>query len=428
MTYDEALQYLNGLIRFGVKLDLGRFRLLCDRMENPQSEFQAVHVGGTNGKGSTTAMCASILRSAGYKTGTYLSPYVHDVRERIQVDGEMIPKADFAAIMERIIPHLEAVAATDAGQPTEFEAKTLIAFLYFAQMGVDFACVEVGMGGRFDATNVLDPVVSVITNVSLDHMERLGDTIEKIAFEKAGIIKLRRPVVTAAEDPAWRVISEVAAERKAPIYRVCPDCGLTDAITWNVDDDGLLFVTTPNRAYSGLALGLPGAFQYPNAACAIGAVELIEKTGQQIGETAIRQGLAQAYIPGRLEVLRRNPTVIIDGAHNPDAATRLAEAIKSTFKYRNLLLVAGMLSTHSATDFLAQIAPLAKRIIVTAPDWPLARPAKEIAEDARAFCENVTIVEPVQAAVDAALAEAEEEDLVLVTGSFYVIGEVSRHK
>jgi dihydrofolate synthase / folylpolyglutamate synthase len=429
MKYEDALAYLESLIRFGIKLDLDRFRMLCERVGSPQNRFKSIHIGGTNGKGSTTTMAASILRAAGYKVGTYLSPYVHDVRERVQVNGKMIPQGDFASIMESIIPDLGAVAATEAGQPTEFEAKTLMAFLYFAQQNVDFACIEVGMGGRFDATNVLDPIVSVITNVSLDHMDRLGDTVEKIAFEKAGIVKPGRPVVTAAGDDAWRVIYNAAIERKAPIVCVRPagdkPCDeRAQAVTWKSDEQGFLTVDTPKRVHERLRLGLPGAFQCANAACAVAAVEFVQESGFPVSEEAFRRGLAEARIAGRLETLRRKPTLVIDGAHNPDAAKQLAEAIRTEFQYRRLILVVGMLSTHSAEDFLAQVGPLADHIIATAPAWPLARSVEELAREAARFCPKVTEAMPVHAAVDAALAEAGENDLVLVTGSFYTIGEV----
>ncbi|MDO8586185.1 MAG: folylpolyglutamate synthase/dihydrofolate synthase family protein [Armatimonadota bacterium] len=424
MRYEDALAYLEGLIRFGVKPDLEHFRLLCERAGNPQEKFKSVHVGGTNGKGSTTVMSSSILRAAGYHTGTYLSPHVHNVRERIQIDGSMIGETDFAALMGSMISDMEAVADSEGGRPTEFKAETLMAFLYFARENVDFACVEVGMGGRFDATNVLNPLVSVITNVSLDHTERLGDTVEKIALEKAEIIKPGRPVVTAADGPAWEIISRTGGERGAPIRRVGES--REAQVAWRAGESGLLSIRTPKQAYSGLTLGLRGAFQYPNAACAVAAMEFVEDAGFPVGEEAIRRGLAQAYIPGRLEVLRRNPTLVIDGAHNPDAAARLAEAIKSEFQYRRLILVVGMLSTHSAEGFLSHVAPLADRIITTAPDWPLARPAEELASEAERFCQTVSAVTPIKSAVSAALAEAGEEDLVLVTGSFYTIGEVER--
>jgi len=427
MKYEDALAYLQGLIRFGIKLDLDRFRLLCERVGNPQGGLKAVHVAGTNGKGSTTVMCASILRQAGYSVGTYLSPYVNDVRERIQINGRMIDKPEFAALMEEIIPHLDAVAASDAGQPTEFEAKTLMAFLHFARKNVDFACVEVGMGGRFDATNLLNPLVSVITNVSLDHTDRLGDTIEEIAFEKAGIIKPGRPIVTAAEGDAWDVIRRAAAERGSPVTRVGERGSSTAAdVVWEAPALGGLSVTTPNREYKGLRLSLRGEFQYPNAACAVAAIEEVEDAGFAVGEEAVRRGAAEVRLPGRLEVLRRKPTLLIDGAHNADAAAKLGEAVRSNFTYRRLILVVGMLSTHSAAGFLSNLAPMADRIFATAPDWPLARPAEEVADESRRLCSNVTAITPVSAAVDAALAEAGEDDLILVTGSFYVIGEVGR--
>jgi len=432
MNYQRALEYLESLLRFGIKPGLERFAELCRRVGNPQDSLRVIHVGGTNGKGSTCAFTSAILRAAGYRVGTYLSPYVFDVRERIQINGRMISQRDFAALMTEIIPHLEAVAGTKHGQPTEFEAKTLIAFLHFVRKQVDSAVLEVGMGGRFDATNVVTPLVSVITNVSLDHTDKLGTTIAEIAFEKAGIIKPGRPLVTAVDEDAWPVISRVAEERGAPVYRLCAAEAASSPYAASYAaarlPGGGTGVTV--RSLSGirrnLRLGLRGRFQHPNAAAAVLTADVLRREGIELPEAAIRRGLCAAYAPGRLEVLRREPTVIIDGAHNPAGAAQLAGALAEEFEYRRLILVIGMLETHSAEGVVAALAPMADVVIATKSGWVLAAEAEKIAATARQYCRTVSVVGPVEQAVRTALSIATRDDLVCVTGSFYTIGEVDR--
>ncbi len=435
MNYNEALEYLNGLIRFGIKLDLDRFKELCYRCGNPQDRLKAIHITGTNGKGSTTIFLATILRSAGYKVGAYLSPNVFDVRERILINGEMIPKDDFAKLITEIVPHVEAIAKTDYGHPTEFEVKTIVAFLYFLQENVDFAVLEVGIGGRFDATNVVNPLVSIITNVSLDHTDRLGNTIPEIAFEKAGIIKEGRPVVTGVDDEAWPVILHAAEEKKSAIYRVC-ECDALGDVYENCAanhtavrlEDGSLGATirTPYKVRENLSLGMRGRFQHSNAALAVMAADLLVEQGIDITEDAIIKGLRSAFIPGRLEILRKDPIVVIDGAHNAAGAAQLAGSLAEEFYYRKLILVVGMLKTHSFEGLLARLAPMAAMLIATEPNWPLAANAEDIAKYASDYCKVVTIVRPVKEAIKSALSYAQRDDLICVTGSFYTIGEVDR--
>lgn len=460
MNYKEALDYLSGLKRFGIKFGLDRFAELCRRMGNPEESLRVIHVGGTNGKGSTCTFIASILKAAGYSVGTYLSPYVFDVRERIQVNGEMISEEDFATLMSEIVPVLEEVGQTEFGEGTEFEAKTLMAFMHFAKVNVDFAVIEVGMGGRYDATNVVNPLVSVITNVSLDHTDRLGDTIPKIAWDKSGIAKPGVPLVTAANaecgvlsaergmrsaelDDAWRTIATTAREQGVKeVWRVVrkgcvppADSPRADVNVLFSGDDGIVEVELPEVEFDSLRiphstlctpLRLPGEFQITNAATAAAAVAALRGMGVEIPDSAIVEGLASAYLPGRMEVLRRNPTVVIDAAHNPDGAQKLAESVPKFFSYKRLILVVGMLSTHSAEDVLGVLAPLADEIIATKSQWEKARPAEEVAEAAKRLNPNVRVIEPVPAAVDAALESSREDDLILITGSFYTIGEVDR--
>lgn len=436
MNYEEALQYMSGLLRFGIKFGLDRFSAMCEMVGNPQDKLRVIHVGGTNGKGSTTTFISYILRAAGYSVGTYLSPYVYDVRERVQLNGEMIPKDDFAALMTEIVPMFEKVAETDLGQGTEFEAKTLIAFMYFVRKKPDFCAVEVGMGGTYDATNLVKPMVSVITNVSLDHMERLGETVSKIAADKAGIAKPGAPMITAAEDEdawwqiyqkcrtlgieVWRVLREdYERPRKSPP----PD----KLITYRVHDS-CLDIDLPGRYLQNLKIGLKGEYQFANAATAAAALHALSLNGVEVPDKAFAQGIAEAYLPGRMEVIREKPTVILDAAHNPDGAAHLAQSIERDFSYKRLILVIGMLATHSAEGVAEQLAPLADYAVVTSPPWEKAASAEAVAHEVRKHlpADRVEVVEPVMDAVNRALEIADEDDLVLVMGSFHTIGEVDQ--
>ena len=431
MNYDESLDYLNGLLKFGIKFGLDRIKALSEAFGNPHKQVRVIHVGGTNGKGSTTTFISSILHEAGYRTGAYLSPYVHDLRERIQIDGRMISKEDFTALINEIKPVADKLAETELGAVTEFEVKTMLAYLYFARQKVDFAVLEVGMGGRFDSTNIVDPLVAVITNVSLDHTERLGDTVEQIAFEKAGIIKAGTMLVTAVDDErAWPVILNTCRQAGAEVWRVINSHAKKP---FSPSADLQLRYTSKGSEFSlrggktdliSLKPGLQGQFQHINAATAAAAILALKRYEIHITTQAISAGIANAYIPGRLEVLRDHPTLLIDGAHNPDAARHLAKAISESFKYEKLILVVGMINTHAPEGVLSHLASMASIVIATQSQWFKASPAHEIAKAARKFCGNVEIVERVPDAVKRALELARENDLILVTGSFYTIGEV----
>lgn len=431
MNYEQATDYLNRLTKFGIKLGLERITALCEAFGNPQEPIRVIHVGGTNGKGSTSTFIASILKEAGYKTGLYLSPYVHDLRERIQIDGRMISRDEFAEIITEIEPVAERISLTQDGPVTEFEVKTVAALLYFARQHVDFAVLEVGMGGRFDATNVVEPLVTVITNVSLDHTECLGDTVEKIAFEKAGIIKTGTTLVTTADDEdAWRVILSRAREEGAEVWRVMesfakkmtsPSADVQIRYTSKWDQ---FSVRGGEFHIQNLKPGLLGRFQHVNGATAVAAIVALRKYEIRVSSPAISAGIANAYIPGRLEVLSDHPKLIIDGAHNADAALQLARAINENFRYDQMILVIGMLGAHPAENVLLHLAPMASRIIATQSQWEKALPADEMAQAARRFCGEVEVIQRVPDAVNRAVELAGDDGLVLVTGSFYTIGEV----
>jgi len=432
LTYAETIAYLDGLLKFGIKFGLDRVRALCEAFDNPHERLRVLHIGGTNGKGSTATFVSSILRQAGYRTGLYLSPYVRDLRERIQIDGRMISQRDFAAIVSEIRPIAEQIGTSDLGPVTEFEVKTVAAYVYFARREVDFAVLEVGMGGRFDATNLVTPLVSVITNVSLDHTDRLGNTVEQIAFEKAGIVKTGGVLVTAVDDEkAWKVLSDRCREQGAeiwlvtngadrPLSRPSPDVQVKYSV-----EDGYLSVRSADFCLKKVRPGLRGEFQFVNAATAVAAILAMRKYEVTLPARAFERGIARAHIPGRLEVLRSRPTVVIDAAHNPAAARCLARSIRESFVFDRLILVLGMTAGHSCEGVVRELVPAASAVIATQPTWFKAADAKEIAREAIKLNPNVEVIERVPEAVRCALAQARDSDLVLVTGSFYTIGEVN---
>ncbi len=445
MEYEDALHYMEGLIRFGWKLGNGRFEALCARLGSPQDHYAIVHVAGTKGKGSTTALAAAVLQHAGYKVGSYFSPYVFDVRERVQVNGAMIPREDFARLVSLARPHIEALAQTELGQTTEFELKTLIGFLYFAEQKVDYACIEVGIGGRLDATNLVKPTVTVITNIGLDHTQILGDTHALIAAEKAGILKRGAPCFTAVENAeALEVIERIASERAVPLTLIRQgdaDAPTRDAaqIRWSSEKgageaisphQSKFRIATPHHLYTDLSMRMHGLYQRVNAACAVAAAEYaLQANGHTLSPEAVRAALATTHLPGRMQEigLPNGARLILDGAHNGIAAAALhgpITAFREQHRIQRLLLVIGMVGGHDPTEVLAPFATEAARIYVCQPDWKRALPAEEIAAAALRFTPNVEVIPNVAAAVQAAIAEAAPDDMILVTGSFYTVGEV----
>ncbi|MGQ9486968.1 MAG: bifunctional folylpolyglutamate synthase/dihydrofolate synthase [Armatimonadota bacterium] len=438
MDYTRAVMYMQSLKRFGIKLGNERFEALLERLGNPHHQLRVIHVAGTNGKGSTSTFIATILQAAGYKVGLYLSPYVFNLRERIQVNGYPIPESDFARLVTWIKPHIEELAQTSLGQVTEFELKTAVGFSCFAEQRVDFAVVEVGLGGRLDATNVVRPLVSVITSIGWDHMDRLGDTLGKIAAEKAGIIKPYAPAVTGVTDPEpLEVIREHAKRAGVPLTEVKPERMVIPppARTVHWQNEGVarmrqkVSVRTTDRVYRHLSLRLLGRHQCSNAAVAIAAVEALQHAHRvDVPESAIRTGLEHATMPGRMQIVRRSPMLLLDGAHNVDAVRCLAQAIPETLRYRRLILVLGMTRGHDPRGVVDTLAPLASYIIFTQPNDQRRRPAVDLPEASTVPLPSYEIIPSVAEAVEHAMSIAEPDDLVVVTGSFYVVGEVPIEK
>ncbi len=436
--YNEALEWIHGLGRFGIKPGLERMTALLDKLGNPHNKLKFVHVGGTNGKGSTAVMLTSILRAAGYKVGLYTSPYLLSFTNRMAVNGDDIDRAELVSLVEEIRPLIAEIAEDPAlGDMTEFEVVTVLAFCYFARQNTDLVVLEVGLGGRLDATNVITPLVSVITNISLEHTDILGDTVEKIAFEKAGIIKAGRPLVTAAaDDRALGVFEKRCRELNSPLYRVYPYSEANEvnsiikpaAIPGKVTGAGQYF------SYRGLSLQLEnlfiqlrGSYQLDNAATALAAAELLSEEGFSFGAEDIRRGLAETVWPGRLELLAEEPLLIMDGAHNPAAMEKLAAAVPAYFSYHRLILVYGMLADKDMESMLNSILPLADIVIFTRPVLPRAADPAAVAVYATGqlrFKKQTYVVDEFGAALEKAISLAEPGDAVLVTGSLYTVSDI----
>lgn len=421
-----AVDYLQTLRRFGEKPGLARIRFLLERLGNPHRAYPAVHVAGTNGKGSTSAMIAGILQAAGYRTGLFTSPHLVRYNERIKVDGVPISDGDLAALLGRLREHAEEAAADSAlGQPTEFEVGTAAALAYFAQAAVDVAVVEVGLGGRFDATNVVEPLVSVITPIGLDHTQVLGGTLAEIAAEKAGIIKPGVPVVCAAQRPEARdVIVARAEELGAPAYLAGRDF---ESRLSDVDQHGTRFaVRWGERWLEDLRVPLLGPHQAGNGGVAVAAAQVLAGRGLAVPEEALRCGLGAVRWPGRMELWPGQPALLFDGAHNAEGAQVLAEGLQAVFPGRQPVFVLGMLGEKPIDAVLSTLLPLGQAAVLTAPRVGRGAPADpaELARRARGLVPRLAVEADPLEALALARSWAGPEGLVCVAGSLYLVGEL----
>lgn len=421
MQYQEAVDYVHSLLPFGVRPGLERMRAMMAELGNPQDRLKFAHVAGTNGKGSTCAMLAGILQASGYKTGLFTSPYVIEFRERMQINGEMIPYKTFAAVIEQIKPVADMLAKRDM-QPTEFEVITAAAFLYFAQEGCDIVVLEVGLGGRLDSTNIIKtPLVSVITSVSMDHMNVLGNTIEEIAAEKCGIIK--RGGITV-----------IYPEQDRRVFNILYHTAILQSnvlITQNMEDIHIEAekITGTDIVYNGLHIHIPliGAHQVGNCMTAVLAAEALRSRGlRRITGKTIINGIAGVQMPARLEIFQTQPLVLLDGGHNADGIRRLAQAVHRFLSGRRIVAVIGMMADKAYDAAAREIAPLCKKIITTTPSNPRALPAERLARAMEPYCRDVWAVEKPEKAFVQALREAQPEDAVLVCGSFYLASDVRK--
>lgn len=409
-----------------INMKLERISHLLELVGNPHNAFPSIHITGTSGKGSTSTMIASILTAAGYRTGLHLSPHLQILNERYQICNRMVATSRLVEIYETIKPAIEQVARESPyGRPSYFEAQVALAFCLFEQEEVDVAVIEAGLGGTLDATNVLESRVAVITNIGLDHTDILGNTIELIAEDKAGIVKSKHIVISGLTQPSTRqIIAKRCVVQNATLWQ------LGETFTCKYDESGETFgVIFPDKSYSGLRVKARGDFQMMNAACAVGAVHAFTR---DIPETAVRDGLSGAIIPGRLECVQHNPTVVLDGAHNPDKIRAAADAINKYYGDKRRIVVFSLKSDKAYQDILPYVLANTSILIVTAfgskvlwdPLEPeiLAQAASEAVPDLDIRVES----NPIRA-VQHALAEAKPDDLVWVTGSLYLVGEIREH-
>lgn len=431
--YQETLNYLYGFVDYslthGSQLAAAHFELkrMQDFMAvlgNPQLNYPVIHVAGTKGKGSVASLCASSLRALGYRVGLYTSPHLYDYSERIQVNGQEITHTELIALVDEFRPYLDK-----GTELTTFEITTALAFLYFARQGVSVVVLEVGLGGRLDATNIISPMVSVITSISLDHTNVLGNTLAAIAGEKAGIIKPGIPVVVAPQKvEAFQVIERTALQKSSPLVVVGRDYQYR-LNSFSLDGQNLS-VWQPHSQAKGevvdLHIPLLGRHQVENAATAYAVLQTVDQNGLPVNINAIRQGFASVSWPGRFEILQRNPVVLVDSAHNCDSAQRLQIALQDYFPGKSTILVFGASEDKDIRGMLSELLPGAKQMIITRSFHPRAADPQELQKIAE-FFECPTIIESsVEAALFRALDLVDDESIVLVTGSIFMAAE-ARH-
>jgi len=441
--FNLALDYLYSFVDYSLtrnfrnaaeKFDLDRMKQLMERLGDPQKDYKIIHVAGTKGKGSTSALIESSLRAAGYRTGFYISPHLEDYCERIQVSRVRISHLDMVELVREIkpvvaeIPHL-----------TTFELTTALGFLYFSRQKVDVAVIEVGLGGRLDATNIVEPLVSVITSLSYDHMAVLGDTLSQIAFEKAGIIKPGRPVVISPQkDEALQVVERVAQERGSNLTVVGKNTYFAanahslsgqSLFVWSASEQGLVdeFIESGGQTDwepQRLTIPLLGYHQVENAATAYTALQIIRSEGLPISEREISRGFEKVDWPGRFEILQRFPTVIIDSAHNRDSALKLRLTLDDYLAGQPVVLIFGASEDKDVHGMFAELMPRVRNVIATQSVHPRAMDANQLVELAHSFGVAAKVVLPLEVALETALVEADGEAVILATGSIFIAAAI----
>lgn len=444
MSYDETISYLYNLQKYGIKFGLGNITRLMSALHNPHTAFPSIHVAGTNGKGSTSAIIASILQASGFRTSLFTSPHLVSFTERIKLDGQEISEPDVITLAGEV---RDIASGLEDFSPTFFEVVTAMAMLYFKRSKADIAVIEVGMGGRLDATNTITPEVSVITGISYDHKEFLGPSLGDIAREKAGIIKKGIPVVVSGQEPeALDVLRNKALEQEAQLFLYGRD--FVSALKKS-DASGICFDYHRGDEFriQDLALPLPGEHQMQNASVAIRAIELISERGltpktytiasahhlSPITHHSIKEGIRNVRWPGRLEFIHDKPPVVIDGAHNPGAAVVLARTLKKDFlkNYKKIIIILGIMDDKDIKGIMEPLLPVASETILTAPAYSRSAAPEKLAGIARSLgFSNLHICPTVKDAIDTAMRKAENSSsagdypsLILITGSFYTIGE-----
>lgn len=424
MNYQQALEYISSTYKLGMKKGTENISKLLELLDNPQLKVKVIHVAGTNGKGSTCSFIANTLMKAGYRTGLYTSPYLEVFNERIRVDGKNIPDEELAQIVTTIKEKTELMVSQGFDHPTEFEVTTAAGFMYFAQQDLDYLVLEVGLGGRHDATNVIPhPIVTVITSISIDHVDQLGDKIDGIAYEKAGIIKDNAPLILypqAAE--AKEVILKEAKLHNAPVYMIDPaDVNIKSTSLYGQ----VLDMKVLDTLFEDIKISLIGEHQSKNALTAATAVKLLNDLNlADVSDETIRKGLLDTKWAGRLELLKKNPITIIDGAHNEEGASALAKAVTDYLKEYHVTLVFGMLKDKDVDKVLSILLPVVDHVIITTPNNERAMKAEDMAVKIKAYGTEHTLSSSIKDAVEKGLQIRGDKEAVVYAGSLYMIGEV----
>lgn len=421
MNYRNAMEYMEELRQLGSVMGLTVMQELCARLGNPQDALKFVHIAGTNGKGSTLAYISTVLQRGGYRVGRYISPAVKEYRELFQIDGKPITQSGLCKYLEQVKAAAEAMAADGLPHPTAFEVETAVAFLYFLDKQCDIVVLETGMGGTLDATNVIKTtIVSVFTSISMDHMGILGDSLEKIALSKAGIIKNKCYVISAKQPPeVMKILRQAAILRKAKFYTA--DVSRAKNVRYSVTRQHFTY-----DKYRNLEIALLGQFQIENAVVAVEALTALGRAGFPLPEEKLRQGLLEAKWPGRFEVIGKKPLFIADGAHNEDASKKLAESIRFYFADKRIIYIMGMLKDKEYDKVLRNTYELAEQIITVTPPGDRAMHGYELAQAAKEYHGSVTVADSVQEAVEIAylLAGQDRECVIIAFGSLSYLGEL----
>ncbi|WP_071460276.1 bifunctional folylpolyglutamate synthase/dihydrofolate synthase [Bacillus massilinigeriensis] len=422
-TYEEAVRWIHSRLRLGIKPGLRRMEVMMERLGNPERTLKTIHIGGTNGKGSTVTFLRCILEDAGYAVGTFTSPYFEHFNERISINGKPCEDKDIIELVNLIKPLAEELEETELGGPTEFEVITAMSFYYFAKMApVDVVLYEVGLGGRFDSTNIIHPLLSIITSIGLDHTGILGETLEEIAFEKAGIIKDGILAISGVhQEEAAAVIRRAAAEREVPYYEAGAQFSVTSYAA-NVDgskfDYRSLFSQLPN-----LYVSMMGKHQAENASLAVMASELLAREGHfLISEKSIRSGIMRASWPGRFEIIARTPFVVIDGAHNEEGIKALVHTLTSQYSERKKTIVFAALRDKKFETMISMLDSVCDELIFTTFDFPRAASAEELHSASKH--EKGCAMADWRSAINAGLSHLEGENMLIVTGSLYFLSEI----
>jgi len=416
MNYNQAINWLYSFQKFGIKLELDRIKFICKKLENPQDNYTIIHVGGTNGKGSVCRFIGSILSCAGYKTGIYTSPHLQRFSERFLINDKEISDEKIIELVEKIKPIVQEMIKKD-NIPTFFEIVTAMAFEYFSDEHVDHAIIEVGLGGRFDATNIVNPLLSIITNVSLEHQDKLGKKIEDIAFEKSGIIKENTAVLTAATVKALEVIEKIAKEKKSSIK-------IVNNTFWEKIGGGLdwqQYIIHGFLKDYNVKTCIPGSFQGQNLALALCSIEVLQMKGVYITDENIQDGVLKTTNPGRMEIINFEPCILLDGAHNVSGIKALKESLGKDFVFEKLILVIGILKDKNIKEMLKIIAPVSDVIIVTKSNNDRACNPIKLKEMIKK--DDVVVKNSISEALEYAKKVAKKQDLICVTGSLFTVGE-----